>query len=150
MALITFGCMVAGSYPTENPLATGGRVGRCSRGGSGAFIRSSGLPTPSTGGLHYTMLRFIVYTTTLLNTDTCHRKNRIHNFQEPALSKLPGARGDAAPLQCGHVARGASPCFTTSPSRPAAKVLGLRGLPFFHGVNRLSRQVVNQGEWCPP
>ena len=43
---------------------------------SGAFTRSSGLPRLSTGGLHCTILRFIVYTTTLLNTYTSHRASR--------------------------------------------------------------------------
>ena len=73
--LITVVCAVAGCYPTENPLASGGRAGRSPRGGSGAVTRSSGLPRLSTGGLHYTILRFIVYTTTLLNTYTSHRRN---------------------------------------------------------------------------
>ena len=35
--------VVVGCYPAENPLASGGRVGRFPRGGSGAFTHSSGL-----------------------------------------------------------------------------------------------------------
>ena len=71
--LITVGCAVVRCYPTENPVASGGRA---PRGGSGAFTRSFGLPGLSTGGIHYAILRFIVDTTTLLNTYTSHKANR--------------------------------------------------------------------------
>ena len=74
--LVTVGWNVVGCYPTENPLASGGRAGMSPRGGSGAFTRSFGLPRLSTGGLHYTITRLIVDTTTLLNTYTSPRANR--------------------------------------------------------------------------
>ena len=107
--LIIVRCEVVGCYPTENPLASGGRAGRSPRGGSGAFTHSCGLPRLSTRGLHYTILRFFVDTTTLLNTYTSHRANR----SQPQLAKV---WGDGAPHWHGFVARGASPSFTESPN----------------------------------
>ena len=71
--IITLQCVLAVCYPAENPLPSGGRAGRSPRGGSRAVTRSSGLML-STGGLHYTILRFIVHTTTLLNTYTSQWK----------------------------------------------------------------------------
>ena len=52
-------------------------------GGSGAFTRSSSLPRPLTGGFHYTILRFFVYT--LLYFIYTHPKGqtRSHRFTDP-------------------------------------------------------------------
>ena len=46
-------------------------------GGSGALTHFSGPPRLLTRGLHYTMLGFFVYTTTLRNTYASHRAKRV-------------------------------------------------------------------------
>ena len=51
--------------PSGGALTIGAAVG-----GSGAVTRSSGLPRLLAGGLHYTTLRFFLYTTTLLKSYT--------------------------------------------------------------------------------
>ena len=64
--------------PSGGMLTIGAAVG-----GSGAFTRSSGLPRLLTGGLHYKMVRFFVYTTSLLNTYTSQRANRFPQVHRP-------------------------------------------------------------------
>ena len=87
-----------GCYPMENPSASGGRVGKSPRRGSGAFTHSSGLLL-STGGLHYTILRFVVDTTTLLNTYTSQwyldKKPEVGGWRPPLNTEL----GDTCPGQ---------------------------------------------------
>ena len=111
MCWICYYCWVVGGW-VLSPLATGGRAGRFPRRGSGAFTLSSGLPRLSTEGLRYTILRFIVDTTTLLNTYTSQRV--IRSIKVPNVPVALG--GDGAPLGHENVPWGASPSFTEYPN----------------------------------
>ena len=157
--LIIVGWMVVGCYPTENPLASGGRAGRSPRGGSGTFTCSPGLPRLSTGGLHYTILRFIRYTITSLNTYTSQRANRSRvaeypNFPVTGSSRGGGGHGHGTWLGGSPLTSRSIQTFPSAvaqggwrPADPDAR-LGEPSLPSRSIHTSLS--VVAQGGWRPP